>query len=109
MRPKERRPSGQSDIFQSRLDQIIDLNHPLVKLSQKIDWAFLETKFGSVYTDKKGRPPLPTRLMAWLEILKHRTICRTRFCAPGGLRTLIISTFAAKSFSATVCHLTARQ
>ena len=70
MRPKERRPSGQKDIFQSRLDQIIDLNHPLVKLAQKIDWAFLETKLGAVYTDKKGRPPLPTRLMAGLAILK---------------------------------------
>ncbi len=70
MRPKERRPTGQKDIFQSRLDQIIDLNHPLVKLAQRIDWAFLATKLGEVYTDKKGRPPLPTRLMAGLAILK---------------------------------------
>lgn len=70
MRPKERRPTGQRDIFQSRLDQIIDLNHPLVKLASRIDWSFLETKLGVVYTDKKGRPPLPTRLMAGLAILK---------------------------------------
>ncbi len=70
MRPKERRQTGQGDIFQSRLDQIIDLSHPLVKLAQKIDWTFLETKLGVAYTDKKGRPPLPTRLMAGLAILK---------------------------------------
>lgn len=70
MRPKERRPSGQKDMFQSRLDQIIDPTHALVKLAQKIDWPFLETKLGVVYTDKKGRPPLPTRLMAGLAILK---------------------------------------
>jgi hypothetical protein len=31
----------------------------------------LEEKFGAVYTDKPGRPPLPTRLMAGLAILKH--------------------------------------
>ncbi|ESQ77430.1 hypothetical protein ABAC402_01435 [Asticcacaulis sp. AC402] len=70
MRPKERRQTGQRDIFQSRLDQIIDPTHPLVKLAQKIDWTFVETKLGAVYTDKKGRPPLPTRLMAGLAILK---------------------------------------
>ncbi|EGF92880.1 transposase [Asticcacaulis biprosthecium C19] len=70
MRPKERRQTGQRDIFQSRLDQIIDPTHPLVKLAQKIDWTFVETKLGAVYTDKKGRPPLPTRLMAGLGILK---------------------------------------
>jgi IS5 family transposase len=57
-------------MFQSRLDQIIDRTHALVKLAQKIDWAFLETKLGAVYTDKKGRLPLPTRLMAGLAILK---------------------------------------
>jgi hypothetical protein len=31
----------------------------------------LEQKFGTVYEDKPGRPPLPTRLMAGLAILKH--------------------------------------
>ncbi len=51
MRPKERRPSGQKDMFQSRLDQIID-SSPLVKLAQKIDWSFLETRLGAAYTDK---------------------------------------------------------
>jgi len=57
-------------MFQSRLDQIIDPTHALVKLAQKIDWAFLETRLGAVYTDRCGRPPLPTRLMAGLAILK---------------------------------------
>src|SRR5205807_3277009 len=32
---------------------------------------FLEQEFGAVYTDKPGQPPLPTRLMAGLAILKH--------------------------------------
>src|ERR1700746_1144888 len=71
MRPKERRETGQTDLLLSRLDAIIDMNHPLVKLARTIDWSFLEQKFGAVYEDKPGRPPLPTRLMAGLAILKH--------------------------------------
>ena len=71
MRPKERRDSGQSDFFKARLDQIVDLSHPLARLAATIDWRFLEERFGAVYTDKPGQPPLPTRLMAGLSILKH--------------------------------------
>ena len=71
MRPKERRESGQSDLLRSRLDAIIDMDHALVKLARTIDWSFLEERFGAVYEDKPGRPPLPTRLMAGLAILKH--------------------------------------
>jgi transposase, IS5 family len=71
MRPKERRETGEQDLFRARLDQIIDLDHALVKLAQAIDWRFLEERFGEVYSDKPGHPPLPTRLMAGLAILKH--------------------------------------
>ena len=71
MRPKERRETREQDLFRSRLDQIIDLNHALVKLACAIDWQFLEGRLGSVYTDGPGSPPLPTRLMAGLAILKH--------------------------------------
>src|SRR6516225_4791077 len=71
MRPRERRESSEQDLFRSRLDQIIDIKHALVKLARAIDWGFLEQTFGAVYTDKPGQPPLPTRLMAGLAILKH--------------------------------------
>lgn len=70
MRPKERRESGEQDLFRSRLDQIIDLNHGLVKLAKAIDWGFLDDRCGAVYSDGPGHPPLPTRLMAGLMILK---------------------------------------
>ena len=36
-----------------------------------MDWGFLEGRFGEVYMDDPGQPPLPTRLMAGLAILKH--------------------------------------
>ncbi len=69
MRPKERRETGEQDLFRSRLDQIIDLDHALAKLARAIDWRFLEAKFGEVYSDRPGHPPLPTRLMAGLSIV----------------------------------------
>ena len=71
MRPKERRESGQNDLFRARLDEIVDMGHALAKLAKAIDWRFLEDRFGAVYSDKAGHPPLPTRLMAGLSILKH--------------------------------------
>jgi transposase, IS5 family len=71
MKPRERRETGEQDLFRSRLDQIIDMRHALVKLARTIDWAFLEGRFGAVYVDGPGQPPLPTRLMAGLAILKH--------------------------------------
>lgn len=71
MRPKERRDTGQTDLFRARLDQSVDHTHALVKLAQTIDWRFLEERLGAVYTDGPGQPPLPTRLMAGLAILKH--------------------------------------
>jgi IS5 family transposase len=71
MRPRELSETGSDDLFRSRLDQIIDLRHALVKLSGVIDWRFLEEQFGASYTDGPGRPPLPTRLMAGMMILKY--------------------------------------
>src|SRR6267143_1044577 len=71
MRPRERRETSEQDLFRSRLDQIIDMKHALVKLARTIDWRFLEDTFGAVYTDKPGQPPLPTRLIAGLARLAH--------------------------------------
>ncbi|UFW92173.1 hypothetical protein BjapCC829_48820 (plasmid) [Bradyrhizobium barranii] len=42
MRPRERRETGEQDLFRSRLDQIIDMKHPLAKLARTVDWGFLE-------------------------------------------------------------------
>ena len=64
---RRRRGSGQNDLFKARLDQIVDTDHALAKLGRVIDWRCLEERFGAVYSDKAGHPPLPTRL----SILKH--------------------------------------
>jgi IS5 family transposase len=71
MKPRERREKGEQDLFRSRLDQIISMNHELVKLAKAVSWSFIETKCGEVYSEGPGMPPLPTRLMAGLAVLKH--------------------------------------
>ncbi|MGN7733654.1 IS5 family transposase [Ensifer sp. 22564] len=69
MRPT--RPScGRNDLFRDRLDAIINLKHPLVKLSRVMDWARFDEAFGGFYRPV-GRPAKPTRLMVGLHYLKH--------------------------------------
>ncbi|UUP15626.1 hypothetical protein NTH_00064 [Nitratireductor thuwali] len=70
-KPRERRETGEQDLFRARLDQILNMKHELVRLTQAIDWPVLEERFGAVYSDGPGMPPLPTRLMAGLALLKH--------------------------------------
>jgi IS5 family transposase len=65
------RDDRHKDLFRPALDQIIDLKHPLVRLAEQIDWGFLGRRFGSVCGEGPGHPPLPTRLVAGLFILKH--------------------------------------
>ena len=101
MRPKERRDTGQGDLLRSRLDQIIDMDHPLVKLGRTIDWGFLEQRFGAVYEDGPGRPPLPTRLWRGWPSSSTPTISPTRSCASAGSRTPITSSSAARSSFST--------
>jgi IS5 family transposase len=55
MKPRGQRGGGQGDLFRARLEQIISLQHALVKLAGQIDWPFLEQSFGAVYTDAPGR------------------------------------------------------
>jgi hypothetical protein len=63
MRPRERRETGEQDLFRSRLDQIIDINHPLVRLARTVDWRFLEGRIsGSKVSLSTVRLPTGFRL-----------------------------------------------
>ena len=65
------RDDRQDDLFRPVLEEIINLRHPLVRLAGEIDWDFLARRFSSVCRVGPGQPPLPTRLVAGLFILKH--------------------------------------
>ncbi len=81
MRRAKRGDSSETQRLGLRLDQIVDLDHPLTKLAQRIDWAFVEQRLDAVYRDGPGQPPLPTRLMAGLAILKHmRNLSDEKLC-----------------------------
>lgn len=69
MPPKK--PAPRSDeLFRSQLDNMIDMEHALVKLARLIDWSRFDAAYGRFYHEK-GRPGLSTRLMAGLHLLKH--------------------------------------
>jgi IS5 family transposase len=62
-RPRDDR---QKDFLRPTLEEIIDMGHSLVRLAQKIDWGFLDGRFGSVCQPRPGQPGLRTRLVAGL-------------------------------------------
>lgn len=59
------------DLFRSRLEQILNLKHPLCVLAERINWLVFEREFGSLYHETMGRPGLPIRLLVGLHYLKH--------------------------------------
>src|SRR5262249_23138911 len=60
----------QDDLFRPPLEEIINLRHPLVRLAGEIDWDFLARRFSSVCRVGPGEPPVPTRPVAGLVLLK---------------------------------------
>lgn len=72
MQPKDRTKQGrQMHLFQARLDQILNPEHPLFKLANRIDWSVLEKEFGKLYVENVGRPGKPIRLVVGLHYLKY--------------------------------------
>lgn len=68
MKPKK--PDNSPDLFRSQLSQIIDMNHRLVRLADRINWDKLAAEIEVVYHNLSGQPPLPTRLLVGLHYLK---------------------------------------
>jgi IS5 family transposase len=90
-------PMATDDFFRARLDQMIDLRHPLAVLASRMPWPQIESSLAPVFAhrDRKGRlsegadmfgptlavagagisnagrPRLPIRLMVALLYLKH--------------------------------------
>ena len=66
-----RQVSGQDDLFQVRLEKLLDPVHAMVRLAHAIDWGSLDDRFGKMYAPTMGAPAKPTRLMVGLHYLKH--------------------------------------
>jgi len=72
MRPKRELEQPQRELFQVELEQLIDMNHPLVRLGLCIDWASFELALGATYHPTQGAPGIQTRLMVALHYLKYQ-------------------------------------
>jgi IS5 family transposase len=68
---KDPSEKSQEDLFRTRLDQILNKEHPVFRLAQSVDWSVFEKEFGGLFVPDTGRPGLPTRLMVGLHYLKH--------------------------------------
>lgn len=70
MGPKPSQPQT-AELFRPRLDEQINMKHPLVRLAMLIDWDEIERTFAVSFTSVRGRPALPPRLIAGLLYLQH--------------------------------------
>lgn len=67
---KQTEKTTQHDMFRNRLENMIDMNHPLVKLADSLDWEVFDREFGQLYMAKVGRPATRTRLIVGLTYLQ---------------------------------------
>ncbi len=91
MRPKKpKQADPMQHLFEPELVDLVDMNHPLVRLGKVIPWDELDAYFGSLYVEKRGSPGKPTRLMAGLQYLKYsydlRLIRASRHQAAWGVK-----------------------
>ena len=70
MGPKPRTPEN-NDLFRQRLDELVNLSHPLVQLAQHIDWSVFEHGWVGFFSSHRGRPATRPRLVAGLLYLQH--------------------------------------
>lgn len=68
---KPRNEQRTLEIFKVRLEEIINKEHPLVKLAESINWKSLEEKMSKKYSKTMGAPGKEIRLMVGLQYLKY--------------------------------------
>ncbi len=62
-------------LFQQTLLEMVNVEYPLVKLADVIDWEEIERTFGAHFVSRTGRPALRPRLVAGLLYLQHAYDC----------------------------------
>lgn len=66
-----KKQKSELELFRSQLVNIINLNHTLCKMSEKIDWSELHERLKHLYREDFGRPAKSVRLMVGLHYLKY--------------------------------------
>ncbi len=72
MKPKKINHS-QSRLFETRLTDLLNPKHQLLKLSKLIDWGSLEKQCSAIFIDNGlgGHPPKSVRLVVGILMLQH--------------------------------------
>jgi IS5 family transposase len=68
---KKQIKNDNSDLYNQKLEYLINLKHPLCVISNLIPWHEFESEFEKYYKKDFGRPAKPIRLMVSLLILKR--------------------------------------
>jgi len=71
MGPKKLKSTAQEHLFRSRLENMICMDHELVKLRRLIRWDVFDDEWGKLFESDRGAPAIPTRLIAGLQYLKQ--------------------------------------
>ncbi len=70
MQPKPQ-PADAFQLFRAHFKQILNLQHPLVRLADRIDWPRFDAAFADSYSEDLGAPGKAIRLMVGLHYLKY--------------------------------------
>jgi IS5 family transposase len=68
---KPRKKPKQENKDKALLEEILNKEHAIYQLAEKIEWEVFEKEFGKYYVEMIGRPGLPIRLMVGLHYLKY--------------------------------------
>jgi IS5 family transposase len=63
-------PDLQQNLFKTRLTELINMDHPLVKLGGEISWDKIEEEFSGLFSEQ-GRPSIAIRKIAGMLLLKE--------------------------------------
>jgi IS5 family transposase len=67
MKAKEQKKEPQLDMFKTELEYILDLEHPLCELAEKINWKKFEEDFAGYFPSPTGNVALPSRLVVGIK------------------------------------------
>lgn len=62
MKPRPPKETKNDDLFRSRLTQIINTQHELAQLAEKIDWSHIDQQVQPFFATE-GRPAISSRFM----------------------------------------------
>ena len=60
----------QQNLFKTRLTELINMGHPIVKLARELSWDKMLVEFRKLYSDQ-GRPSISIRKIAGMLMLKQ--------------------------------------